>query len=133
VVGPWGGLPVDRIQWCKCSALAAQPGPQAGAGPAVSRASLQADLLAANARCVRLAHQVRHLEQRLTDALGERVWREAGIGAPTDVEQLQARITTLEQQVVDLRLQLGERSEELDAARTANRELTKQLNQRPSP
>ncbi|ADI04342.1 hypothetical protein SBI_01221 [Streptomyces bingchenggensis BCW-1] len=42
-----------------------------GRGPAVSRASLQADLLAADARTARLAAQVRRLEARLSEALGE--------------------------------------------------------------
>jgi predicted nucleic acid-binding Zn-ribbon protein len=51
-------------------------------------------------------------------------------GAPTDVDQLQRRITELEQQVVDLRGRLEERDQELDAARTANRELIANLNRR---
>ncbi|GAA4028627.1 hypothetical protein [Streptomyces plumbiresistens] len=99
-----------------------------GRGPAVSRASLQADLAAADARTARLAAQVRRLEVRLSEALGEQVWRESGIGGPDDTEQLKARITTLEQQVVDLELKLQERDEDLAAARAANRELMGQLN-----
>jgi hypothetical protein len=47
---------------------------------------------------------------------------------PTDIERLQQRIVTLEQQVVDLRLQLEERDYDLAAARAANRELMAQLN-----
>lgn len=99
-----------------------------GRGPAVSRASLQADLAAADTRTARLAAQVRRLEARLSEALGEQVWRESGIGGPDDTEQLKARITTLEQQVVDLELTLQERDEDLAAARAANRELMAQLN-----
>jgi hypothetical protein len=38
------------------------------------------------------------------------------------------RITTLEQQVVDLKLELDERDEELAAARAANRELITRIN-----
>lgn len=94
----------------------------------VSRAFLQADLLAANARCTRLAAQVRRLEARLSEALGERVWRESGIGGPDDAEQLKARITTLEQQVADVEIKLQKRDDDLVAARAANRELMAQLN-----
>ncbi|MFI9781707.1 hypothetical protein ACIHCV_45220 [Streptomyces sp. NPDC051956] len=64
-----------------------------GRGPPVSRASLRADLLAADAR---LAAQVCRLEARLSEALGEQVWRESGIGGADDTEQFQVRITTLE-------------------------------------
>ncbi len=49
--------------------------------------------------------------------------------APTDIDGLQARILDLEQQVLDLKIQLDERTDELEAARSANRELTKTLNQ----
>jgi hypothetical protein len=99
-----------------------------GRGPAVSRASLQADLLAADARSARLAVQVRRLEHRLSEVLGEQVWHESGIGGPDDTEQLKARITTLEQQVVDMELKLQDQGDDLDAARAANRELMTQLN-----
>lgn len=101
-----------------------------GRGPAVSRASLKADLAAANARCARPADQTRRLEKRPSDVLGEQVWRESGIGGPDDTDQLKARITTLEQQVVDLELKLGERDEDPAAARAANRELMAQFNRR---
>ncbi|WAP58859.1 DUF6262 family protein [Streptomyces sp. S465] len=75
-------------------AQAAEPPTAPGSrGPAVSRASLQADLLAADARTARLAAQVRRLEARLSEVLGEQVWRESGIGGPEDTEQLKARIT----------------------------------------
>ncbi|MDP5315590.1 hypothetical protein [Streptomyces poriferorum] len=99
-----------------------------GRGPAVSRASLQVDLLAADARTARLAAHARRLETRLSEVLGEQVWRESGIGAPEDTEQLKARITTLEQQVVDLELRLQDQGDDLAAARAANRELMAQLN-----
>ncbi|MEV8529878.1 hypothetical protein AB0451_38250 [Streptomyces sp. NPDC052000] len=99
-----------------------------GRGPAVSRASLQADLLAADARTARLAAHARRLETRLSQVLGEEVWRESGIGGPDDTEQLKARITTLEQQVVDLELKLQDQGDDLTAARAANRELMAQMN-----
>ncbi|MEV6654748.1 hypothetical protein [Streptomyces sp. NPDC051219] len=99
-----------------------------GRGPAVSRASLQADLAAADARTARLAVHIRRLESRLSQVLGEQVWRESGIAGPNDTEQLQARITTLEQQVIDLELKIQDRDDDLAAARAANRELMAQLN-----
>lgn len=56
----------------KIHALEAAP-PSAGdgaAGPGVTRASLQADLLAAHERALRLAARIRQLENRLSEALG---------------------------------------------------------------
>ena len=99
-----------------------------GAGPAVTRASLQADLLAAHERAVRLNARIQQLEKRLSEALGEQAWRESGLGAPADIDALTQKITHLEQQAIDLRLQVEERDEELAAARAANRELMAQLN-----
>jgi len=110
---------------------ATQAGPPAasgGAGPAVTWASLQADLLAAHERSVRLAASIRQLEKRLSEALGEQAWRESGLGAPADLDALNQKITHLEQQAIDLRLQLEERDQDLLAARAANRELMAQLN-----
>ncbi|MGW1281353.1 hypothetical protein ACWD4V_30940 [Streptomyces tsukubensis] len=108
------------------------PAVPAGRGPMVSRASLRADILAADARSARLAAQVRSLEARLGEVLGEQVWREVGIGGPDDTEQLKAKITTLEQTVVDLELKLQDQADELNAARTTNRELMAQLNRDPT-
>jgi hypothetical protein len=105
-----------------------QPANVSGIGPIVSRASLQADLLAAHERAVRLAARVQQLERRLSESLGEQAWRESGLGAPADIDQLNQRIVTLEQQVIDVRLQLEERTQDLDAARATNRELMTRLN-----
>lgn len=109
-------------------AAQAQPRTTAGAGPAVTRASLQADLLAAQQRCARMAARTQQLEKRLSELLGEQTWQASGLGAPDDIEQLKQRIVFLEQQTVDLRLQLDERDQELAAARAANRELMTRLN-----
>jgi len=108
-------------------ASATQPPP--GGATAPSRASLQADLLTANDRCRRLSDQVRVLEHRLSAELGQQVWQRTGIGAPDDIDGLQARILDLEQQNLDLKIQLDERTDELEAARSANRELTRIINQ----
>lgn len=108
-------------------ALQAAP-PAAAPGPAVTRTSLQADLLAAHERTTRLATRIRQLEQRLSDTLGEQAWRESGLGAPADIDALNHKIISLEQQVTDLRMQLDERDQDLAAARAANRELMARLN-----
>jgi hypothetical protein len=110
-------------------AHAAQTQPPNGhTGTAVTRASLQADLLAAQQRSIRMAARTRQLETRLSEHLGERTWRESGLGAPDDIDRLNHRIVTLEQQTVDLQLQLDERTQDLDAARAANRALMTQIN-----
>jgi transposase-like protein len=107
---------------------AAPPAAPGTSGPAVTRASLQADLLAAQERAARTASHVRQLENRLSDALGEQAWRQSGLGAPPDIDALTSKITTLEQQIIDLRMQLDERDQDLAAARSANRELMAQIN-----
>jgi hypothetical protein len=97
-------------------------------GPSVTRASLQADLLAAHERSVRLHSRVQQLEKRLSQTLGEQAWRESGLGTPADIDALNQTITHLEQQTIDLRIQLEEREEDLAAARAANRDLMAQIN-----
>jgi hypothetical protein len=97
-------------------------------GPAVTRASLQADLLAAQERAVRLNARVQQLEKRLSEALGEQAWRATGLGQSHDLDQLREQATSLQQQNIGLRLTLEERDQELSAARAANRELMAQLN-----
>lgn len=116
---------LEQIHACE-----AQPSNVSGVGPAVSRASLQADLLAAQERALRQAARVQQLEKRLSEVLGERAWRESGLGARDDIDALKQQIVHLEQSVNDLRLQLDERTDELAAARAANRELMLQANHR---
>ncbi|MEV2221293.1 hypothetical protein AB0E01_15585 [Nocardia vinacea] len=103
------------------------------ATPTVTRASLQADLLAAHERAARLAARVQQLEKRLSEALGEQIWRESGLGAPTDIDALHQRINQLEQRNIDLHQQLDERDDDLAAARATNREIMTRLNTQPSP
>ena len=107
---------------------ATPPAPADTFGPAVTRASLQADLLAAGERAQRLNSRIRQLEQRLSEALGEKAWQESGLGVAPDIDALNQTISHLEQQAIDLRLQLDERDQDLAAARAANRELIAQLN-----
>lgn len=112
---------------------ATPPAPGDGAGPVVTRASMQADLLAAHERAIRLTARVRQLEHRLSEDLGEQAWRESGLGTPADIDALAQKIARLEQQAIDLRLQLEQRDEDLTAARAANRELMAQLNTTARP
>lgn len=108
----------------------AEPTNATSGSPAVSRASLAADLANAQERNNRLNDRVRQLETKLSQALGEQVWRESGLGAPDDIEQLKLKIIQLEQALVDRNKQLDECRAELDAARAANRQLMTQLNSR---
>jgi hypothetical protein len=107
---------------------AAPPAGHQATGPGVTRASLQADLAAAHERVLRLAARVRQLEHRLSETLGEQAWHESGLAAPVDPGSLAQQNSQLHQQVIDLRLQLEERDQDLAAARSANRELMAQLN-----
>jgi Family of unknown function (DUF6262) len=106
----------------------AQPLAQPGGGPAVTRASLQADLLAAHERSARLAARVRQLEHRLSGLLGEQAWHESGLSRPDDISQLKQQITQLTEDSQQLHASLAERDEDLAAARAANRELMARLN-----
>ncbi|MET8771424.1 DUF6262 family protein [Streptomyces sp. NPDC004658] len=109
---------------------AAETQPQTEDGHGVTTASLQADLANANDRNSRLTARIRQLEEALSRALGERAWRESGLGAPTDIHALQERITQLEQHNADLTAELSEREQDLVAARAANRQLMATLNAR---
>ncbi|WP_406467818.1 DUF6262 family protein [Streptomyces sp. NBC_01594] len=105
-----------------------EPVRPSGASP-VSRASLQADLANAQARNGRLAAQVQQLQRRLSEAMGEQVWHESGLGAPADLDALERKVARLEQENVDLKRELEEVRTDLDASRAANRDLTRALNQ----
>ncbi|MFB7648059.1 DUF6262 family protein [Streptomyces sp. NPDC056084] len=110
---------------------AASAPPAEGRHAAVSRVSLQTDLGNALERNRRLTARIQQLEKRLSESLGEQVWAESGLSTPTDLDQLQRRLTNLQQELAQMRGQLDERTEELEAARAANRELTRALNQAP--
>jgi regulator of replication initiation timing len=97
----------------------------------VSRQSLLADLANSRAENERLRRQVNKLAKRLSEVLGEEVFRASGLGGPDDTEALRRRVAELEQTTVDLRQQLEERAEELEAARATNRELMAEVNRLP--
>jgi hypothetical protein len=109
-------------------ASAAQPPNPPGNAPGVTRASLQAELLNSQQRVARLAGRVHQLEQRLSETLGDQAWHDSGLSAPDETHQLKQQIANLEQHSIDLRLQLEERDQDLDAARAANRDLITRLN-----
>lgn len=111
-------------------AKAALPPAAPTGGPAVSRASLIADLAAAHDRFTRLNRENGQLRERLSEALGDQAWRESGLGAPDNIGELQRGLTHLEQLVAELRRQLADKDDELDAARATNRELMSALNRR---
>ena len=94
----------------------------------VTNESLKADLANAQQRIARMAAHNRQLERKLSETLGEQAWRESGLGAALDIDQLQRQVTALDQRNVALQHQLEEREGELDAARAANRELITALN-----
>ncbi|MFF3015365.1 hypothetical protein [Streptomyces sp. NPDC057939] len=77
-----------------------------------------------------MAARVQQLEERLSKALGEEIWRASGLGPPASVAELNSQITRLQQSNVELTRALEERQAELEAARAANRDLTRALNQK---
>ena len=97
-------------------------------GPPVTRASLQADLLAAQQRAPASPPASTNSNTACRSCSASRHGAQSGLGAPADIDALQQKITHLEQQVIDLRLQLEERDQDLNAARAANRELMTQIN-----
>jgi chromosome segregation ATPase len=113
-------------------AAQAQPDASMPRTTQVSRQSLLADLANARAHNERLRRQVTRLSRRLSEALGEEVFRASGLGGPDDTEQLRRQVGELEQAAADLRQQLEERTEELAAARATNRDLMAQLNRTPA-
>ena len=99
-------------------------------GTRASRQALQADLANALERSTRQTQRISQLENKLSHMLGDNAWKESGLGAPPDIDSLQQKITSMEQQLADVTVQLAARDDDLDAARNANRELMAQLNHR---
>jgi len=110
---------------------AAAPG-TSPASTAASRQSLLADLANLQAQNQRLRRQNHSLTARLSEVLGAEVFHASGIGHPDETGQLRTRVTELEQLVLDLRQQLEERTDDLDAARSANRDLMALANRKPA-
>jgi Family of unknown function (DUF6262) len=112
-------------------AAAEDPAISSLSGPGtVSRRSLLADNANLRERNLRLEQHARGLEQRLSELLGTQISQRTGLGAPDDAAALREQADSLRQQILDLRKTLGERGEELAAAREANRRLMAELNHR---
>jgi len=124
---------IHRHPDLRAAVIAAAEDPAAsslsGAGTA-SRRSLLADNANLRERNHRLEHHARGLEQRLSELLGTQISQRTGLGAPDDAAALREQADSLRQQILDLRKTLGERDDELAAAREANRRLMAELNHR---
>jgi septal ring factor EnvC (AmiA/AmiB activator) len=112
-------------------AAQAQPDTSMPRTAQVSRQSLLVDLANLRTHNERLRRQVNKLARRLSEVLGEEVLRTSGLGGPDDTEAMRRRVADLEQSAADLRQQLQERAEKLEAARATNRELMAELNRLP--
>jgi peptidoglycan hydrolase CwlO-like protein len=112
-------------------ARAAAPG-TSPASTAASRQSLLADLANLQEQNQRLRRHNLSLTARLSEVLGAEVFATSGIGHHDETGKLRTRITELEQTILDLRQQLQERADELDAARAANRDLMALANRNPA-
>jgi hypothetical protein len=94
--------------------------------------SLRTELANVHAAHRRLAAHNRLLELRLSELLGEQAARAGGLLQPSDAPdtvQLTQTIQTLERTIDDLRVELADRTDDLNAARTANRALMAANNQ----
>jgi hypothetical protein len=130
---------VDRSFLYRHHDLRAQIHARAAAAPgtspasiAASRQSLLADLANLQAQNQRLRRQNLSLTARLSEVLSAEIFGTSGIGHPDESDQLRTRVTELEQLILDLRQQLEERTDELDAARAANRDLMALANRKPA-
>jgi hypothetical protein len=97
---------------------------------AVSVASLRTELANMHAQNTRLARHITLLETRLSEALGNQAYKASGLGVVDETSDLRRYIAELEQRTAELTEPLRDREDELNAARTANRELMAELNRR---
>ena len=96
----------------------------------VSVASLHTELANMHAQNTRLARHITLLETRLSEALGKQAYKASGLGVVDETSDLRRYIAELEQRTAELTEQLGDREDELNAARAANSELMAELNRR---
>ena len=64
--------------------------------------------------------------------LGEEVFQASGIGRTDESGALRTGVGQLEQQVLDLRQELEERTDDLNASRAASRDLMTLANRKPA-
>jgi Family of unknown function (DUF6262) len=98
------------------------------AATAISHRSVLAENANLHEQNRRLAQHISDLEDRLSDLLGQQAFDRSGLGAPASTTAVQAELDAQRQAVLDLKLALEERDEELAAAREANRRLMNQVN-----
>jgi len=89
----------------------------------VTVASLRADLANAKAHNHRLREQLRTLEQRLSQTLGEEVADQLEQDLADGSDQLRARLEAAHAHAFEVEESLADAREELDAVREINREL----------
>lgn len=98
------------------------------AATAISHRSVLAENVNLHEQNRRLAQHVSDLEDRLSDQLGQQAFDRSGLGAPASTAAVRAELDAQRQAILDLKLTLEERDEELAAAREANRRLMNQVN-----
>jgi len=98
------------------------------ASTAISHRSILAEAANLHEQNRRLAKQIRDLEDRLSELLGQHAVDRSGLGAPASTAALHTDFEAERETVVNLRRALEERDEELAAARETNRRLMNQLN-----
>ena len=98
------------------------------AATAISHRSVLAENANLHEQNRRLAQHISDLEDRLSDLLGQQSFDRSGLGAPASTAAVQAELDAQRQAVLDLKLALEERDEELAAARETNRRLMNQVN-----
>jgi hypothetical protein len=96
-------------------------------GTAVTMASVRAENVFLKRRLGEREADIAQLKRRLGELLGQELF-----GVPEDSdEDLEARVTELEQQLFEARETIRDREEELEAARAVNQGLIRAQNQEP--
>lgn len=95
----------------------------AAAGGQVTIASLRADAANAKAQNRRLREQLRTLEQRLSEALGQEIAGEIDPTRGENINDLRRGLEDAQARIFDLEEALADAREELEAVREINREL----------
>ena len=96
-------------------------------GTAVTMASVRAENVFLKRRLAEREADIAKLKRRLGEQLGQELF-----GAREDAdEDLEARVTELEQQLFEARETIRDRDEELDASRAVNQGLIRAQNQEP--
>lgn len=98
------------------------------AATTISHRSVLAENANLHASNGRLSQRIRDLEERLSEALGQRAFERSGLGAPTSTAAIQDDLERHKQLLLDRDNRITELEEELTASREANRSLMAELN-----